>query len=173
MKTLILGGIRSGKSRFAERLAHSTGLAVSYIATATPGDGEMAARIAEHRRRRPTSWKVVEETHQLAKALMEQAAPDRCLIVDCLTLWLTNLLMSEEASHLQEECTALLKLLPTLPGHCILVGNETSMGIVPLGATTRRFCDLSGRLHQDLAVLCDRVILLVSGLPLVMKGELQ
>lgn len=170
-KTLILGGVRSGKSRLAERLAFESGLPVTYIATATVGDDEMRARIAAHRARRPAAWSVVEEPYALAATLHSHAASDRCLLVDCLTLWLTNLLMAEDPSSLERERAALLDVLPGLPGHIILVSNETNMGVMPLGALTRRYCDEAGRLHQDLAQICERVILTVAGLPHILKGE--
>lgn len=171
MKELILGGVRSGKSRLAERHAVASGLAVTYVATATPADVEMQARIAEHRRRRPPTWVLVEEPLALARVLREQAAPDRCLLVDCLTLWLTNLLGAGDATVFTAERRALVELLPQLPGHIILVSNETGMGVVPLGALSRRFCDEAGWLHQDIAQLSDRVILTIAGLPQYLKGK--
>ena len=170
-KTLILGGVRSGKSRLAERLAFESGLPVTYVATATVGDDEMRARIAAHRARRPAIWSVVEEPRALAATLHSLAAQDRCLLVDCLTLWLTNLLMAVDSSSLERERAALLDTLPSLPGQLILVSNETNMGVMPLGELTRRYCDEAGRLHQDLAQICERVILTIAGLPHVLKGE--
>ena len=170
-KTLILGGVRSGKSRLAERLAGESGLPVTYIATATAGDDEMRARIAAHRARRPAIWSVVEEPCALATTLHSHAAPDRCLLVDCLTLWLTNLLIAQDVTLFDSERTALLDLLPGLPGQLILVSNETNMGVMPLGELTRRYCDEAGRLHQDLAQICEHVILTVAGLPHILKGE--
>jgi len=171
MKTLILGGIRSGKSRFAETLARKSGLDVRYIATATANDEEMAARIEAHRCRRPAGWPVVEEPFALAAGLKAGAAAERCVLVDCLTLWLTNLLLAPEGAVFGRERAALIGTLPSLPGEIILVGNETGLGVIPLGELTRRYCDEAGRLHQDLAGLCDRVILMVAGLPLFLKGE--
>lgn len=171
MKELILGGARSGKSRLAEKLALTSGLAVTYIATASAGDEEMRARIVEHQRRRPASWKLIEEPRALARALQEQAAPDRCLLVDCLTLWLSNLLGADDPEQLRNEICAFLGLLPQLPGHIILVSNETGLGIVPMGALARRFCDEAGWLHQELAQQCDRVLLTVAGLPQLLKGK--
>ena len=171
MKELILGGVRSGKSRLAEQHALASGLAVTYIATATPGDAEMQARIAEHRRRRPPTWSLVEEPWALARVLREQAAPDRCLLVDCLTLWLTNLLGANEGKRFATERKAFVELLPQLPGHIILVSNESGLGVVPLGALSRRFCDEAGWLHQEIAQLSDRVILTVAGLPHFLKGK--
>ncbi|HEY9145887.1 MAG TPA: bifunctional adenosylcobinamide kinase/adenosylcobinamide-phosphate guanylyltransferase [Thiobacillus sp.] len=170
-RTLILGGVRSGKSRLAERLATESGLPVTCIATATARDDEMRARIAAHRARRPMDWRLVEEPLRLAAVLGEQATAGHCLLVDCLTLWLTNLLMAEDPSSLERERAALLDVLPGLPGHVILVSNETNMGITPLGELTRRYCDEAGRLHQDLAQICEHVILTVAGLPHILKGE--
>ncbi len=170
MRTLILGGARSGKSRLAERMAHEIGLAVTYIATAQAHDAEMAARIAEHRARRPAHWRSIEEPISLADALREHAAPERCLLVDCLTLWLTNLLVHSDAAIFGRERAALLAALPELPGTIIMVSNETGMGIVPLGELTRRYSDEAGWLHQELAAQCDNVLLTVAGLPLTLKG---
>ena len=170
MKELILGGVRSGKSRLAQQLAIESGLAVVFLATATAGDPEMQRRIAEHKRRRPSSWTLVEEPHRLAHMLREHAWAQRCVLVDCLTLWLTNLLCAGDDAMLEAEYKALVELLPRLPGHIILVSNEASMGVTPLGELTRCFCDRAGRLHQDLAQRCDRVILTVAGLPQVLKG---
>lgn len=169
-KTLILGGVRSGKSRLAERLASESGLPATYIATATAGDDEMLARIAAHRARRPAAWSVVEEPRALAATLHAHAAPNRCLLVDCLTLWLTHLLAVEGTATFEHERAALLEILPDLPGELILVSNETNMGVTPMGELTRRYCDEAGRLHQDLAQDCDRVILTVAGLPHILKG---
>jgi adenosylcobinamide kinase/adenosylcobinamide-phosphate guanylyltransferase len=169
MKTLILGGVRSGKSRLAERLATESGWPVTCIATAGPQDDEMRARIAAHRARRPPGWDTVEEPIALAAGLRAHAAPQRCVLVDCLTLWLTNLLAAEDAGALDRERAALLALLPGLPGRIILVSNETNMGIAPLGELTRRYCDEAGLLHQALARCCDRVVLTVAGLPMILK----
>lgn len=170
MKELILGGIRSGKSRLAEQRALASGLAVTVVATATADDDEMRQRIALHREHRPQSWHLVEEPLALAAVLHAHAAPERCLLVDCLTLWLTNLLCAQDERRLGEERDALLAALPGLPGRIILVGNETGMGIIPLGELSRRFCDEAGRLHQELAQRCDRVIFTVAGLPHILKG---
>lgn len=167
--TLILGGVRSGKTRLAQRLAVGSGLAVTYVATATAGDAEMVNRIAAHSAQRPAGWDLIEEPLALAGTLADQAAPGRCILVDCLTLWLTNLLTAP-GDPLAQERDALLAVLPGLPGELILVANETNLGIIPMGALSRRFCDEAGTLHQQLAGLCDRVILTVAGLPLVLKG---
>ena len=171
MLELILGGARSGKSRFAERRAVESGLAVTYIATSQALDGEMAERIAHHRARRPPHWSLLEEPLQLARLLREQAAADRCLLVDCLTLWLTNLLMLDDRARLAEQRDALLGCLAELPGRVLLVSNETGLGVVPLGELTRRYVDEAGWLHQAVAEQAQRVIFMVAGLPMTLKGE--
>ena len=170
MLQLILGGARSGKSRLAEKLAADTGLAVTYIATSQPLDGEMNERVAHHRARRPAEWGLIEEPVQLARVLQENARADRCLLVDCLTLWMTNLLMLDDAGRLTREREALLDCLAQLPGEIVFVSNETGMGVVPLGELTRRYVDEAGWLHQALAERCQRVVLTVAGLPLTLKG---
>jgi len=170
MKTLILGGVRSGKSRLAERMALESGRQVVYVATATAGDQEMARRIEAHRKRRPPDWIVLEEPLALGRVLAEMADPGRCLLVDCLTLWLTNLLIHEDPSILNDERASLLNVLPQLAGDILMVGNETNMGVIPIGEISRRYCDEAGSLHQALAARCERVILTVAGLPQVLKG---
>ena len=169
MRELILGGVRSGKSHRAETLARTSGKEVVYIATATAADAEMAARIERHRGDRPSHWLTIEEPLAVAQVLTEEAAAGRCLIVDCLTLWLTNLLLAEDPARLEREQAALLAALPGLPGRIILVSNETNMGVVPMDALSRRFCDTAGRLHQHLGQLCERVTLMVAGLALEVK----
>ena len=172
MIELILGGARSGKSTLAEQKAAASGLAVTDIATADPADlaedKEMLARIAHHRAQRPADWLLVEEPRYLATLLKTLAAPDRLLLVDCLTLWLSNLLHKDEVL---KETQALLDALPTLPGHIILVSNEVGMGIVPLGELTRRYVDEAGRLHQKIAVIADRVTFVAAGIPLILKPQ--
>ncbi|MEB2326999.1 MAG: bifunctional adenosylcobinamide kinase/adenosylcobinamide-phosphate guanylyltransferase [Pseudomonas sp.] len=170
MLELILGGARSGKSRLAERLAADSDLAVTYIATSQALDGEMAARIVHHRQRRPAHWALVEEPLQLARVLREQAGAQRCLLVDCLTLWLTNLLMLEDPARLAEERDAFLECLGELPGRVILVSNETGLGVVPLGELTRCYVDEAGWLHQAVAERAERVTFMVAGLPMILKG---
>lgn len=170
MLQLILGGARSGKSRLAEQLAAATGDDVIYIATSQPIDGELDQRVALHRQRRPEHWGLIEEPLELARVLRDSALTGRCLLVDCLTLWLTNLLMLENTERLALERDALLACLADLPGEIIFVSNETGMGIVPLGELTRRYVDEAGWLHQALAERCQRVVLTVAGLPLTLKG---
>lgn len=168
MKELILGGARSGKSALAQQRAGESGLKVIYIATAQVLDQEMAERIALHRQARPAGWRLVEEPLALAQALQAHAAADRCLLVDCLTLWLNNLLAQSEDRLLLEKQT-LLETLPALPGSIILVSNEVGQGIVPVNPLARRFRDEAGWLHQALAQCCERVTLTVAGLPLSLK----
>jgi len=172
MLTLILGGARSGKSAFAERLATESGLDVFYVATAQALDGEMADRIAHHRSRRPVTWKSVEEPVALAAVLREHARADRFLLVDCLTLWLSNLLGIDEGAHFEQQRDAFLDILSTLPGDMAFVSNEVGLGITPMGELTRRFVDEAGRLHQALGQRCDRVVFVAAGLPLILKGTL-
>ena len=170
MRTLILGGARSGKSRLAQRLAIESGQGVVFIATARALDEEMRDRIARHRAARPAAWRVIEEPLALAEAIERHAAPDACVVVDCLTLWLTNLLSDEDPSRFAAERDALLRVVESTPSRLLLVSNETGLGVVPTGALTRRFIDQSGWLHQALAERCDRVVLTVAGLPTWLKG---
>jgi adenosylcobinamide kinase/adenosylcobinamide-phosphate guanylyltransferase len=171
MIELILGGARSGKSRLAEQLARDSGLAVTYIATSQPLDGEMTERICHHRARRPSEWGLVEEPVRLASTLHEHAHAERCLLVDCLTLWLTNLLMLDDPARLAEERDALFQCLEDLPGRLLLVSNETGLGVVPMGELTRRYVDEAGWLHQAVAERASRVIFTVAGLPMILKGD--
>ncbi|BAU47718.1 adenosylcobinamide kinase [Sulfurifustis variabilis] len=171
MKELILGGARSGKSGLAERRARESGLAVVYVATAEARDAEMADRIRRHRDRRSTDWRLIEEPIALGSSLRTHAGPDRCVIVDCLTLWLSNVLHARDDANLYtRERADFLDAVESVPGHLLLVSNETGMGIVPLGELSRRYCDEAGRLHQELARVCDRVTLVVAGLPVTLKG---
>ncbi len=169
MKELILGGARSGKSAHAEHLASKSHLEVMYIATATVYDDEMRDRVDHHRLQRPDHWPVIEESYDLAGVLEREARDDRCLLVDCLTLWVTNLLCIEDKALWPQKRQELLDILPTLPGHIIMVSNEVGMGIVPMGELSRQFVDESGRLHQSIARLADKVTFVAAGLPLVMK----
>ncbi len=182
MNELIIGGARSGKSALAEARAGECGGEVIYIATAQAHDAEMARRIAHHRQRRPAAWECVEEPLYLADRLEKLAAPGRCLLVDCLTLWLSNLLFAGRAAAqaeagepvdcplLYEETTALVDVLPRLCGSMILVSNEVGWGIVPMHPVSRLFADEQGRLNQRVATACDRVTLVAAGLPLRLKG---
>ncbi|MBP5820133.1 bifunctional adenosylcobinamide kinase/adenosylcobinamide-phosphate guanylyltransferase [Acinetobacter baumannii] len=171
MLQLILGGARSGKSRLAEQAAISMQLAVTYVATAQALDPEMQSRIAHHQNQRPAHWSLVEEPLFLAKTLQKIDRPNQIILVDCLTLWLTNLLLLEDQNIQQFECEQLLKILPTLESEVILVSNETGLGVVPLGEISRRFVDEAGRLHQALGQIANKVVFCVAGFPMILKGE--
>lgn len=165
---LVIGGARSGKSRHAEQLARQaqeSGLSVTYIATAEVRDAEMAERIAHHRSRRPPHWRTLEAPMALAETLRGASGVNTCVLVDCLTLWLSNLMLAEK----EMDIDALLDILPTLPGRIVLVSNEVGWGIVPENALARRFRDEQGRLNQRIAALADNVTLVTAGLPLVLK----
>lgn len=171
MITLILGGARSGKSSQAENLAKAaekTDKNIIYIATATADDDEMRARIKHHQNSRPSRWQTLETPVQLADTLRAVDGENRLILVDCLTLWLTNVLCGDADWATQK--SALLKVLPTLQAQVILVSNETGLGVVPLGQLTRQFVDEAGWLHQDLAKLADTVLFCVAGLPMTLKS---
>lgn len=171
MLQLILGGARSGKSRLAEQTAISMQLAVTYVATAQALDPEMQNRIAHHQNQRPADWSLVEEPLFLAKTLQKIDQPNQIILVDCLTLWLTNLLLLDDQNVQEFECEQLLDVLPKLQSEIILVSNETGLGVVPLGEISRRFVDEAGRLHQALGQIADKVMFCVAGFPMILKGE--
>ena len=167
---LILGGARSGKSSHAEWQAMQSGKQVVYIATATAGDEEMAERIVRHQQDRPAEWQLVETPITLAETLRAYDHPDRCLLVDCLTLWLTNCLFNRDLdTDWAAQKAALLSVLDSVQGHVIFVSNEVGQGIVPMGEMSRRFVDESGWLHQALAKQVDRVTFVTAGIPQVLK----
>lgn len=180
-RTLIFGGARCGKSGHAEQLAIASGKPVTYIATAAVGDEEMAARIALHRQQRPPVWHTVEEQLTLGDALVAHSTADNLVLVDCLTVWLSNLLFAEQRDYPEigkivapdmflQQRSAFLQALQTVPGEVILVSNEVGMGIVPQGAISRWFVDEAGRLNQAVAAICERVQWVAAGLPLTLKG---
>ncbi len=171
--TLILGGVKSGKSALAEQLALDSKLAVTYIATASADDSEMQQRITQHRQRRPSHWQTIEEPIHLAKIISKHANTRQCILVDCLTLWLTNLLMLDNDAILKREIDVLVSVIKTNKTALILVSNEANMGIMPLGELSRRYCDEVGVLHQRIAQCADNVILTVAGLPHILKGKLH
>lgn len=146
----------------------ASGLRPVYLATAQALDGEMAARIAHHRERRGADWVVVEEPLELPEALGRAARLDRAVLVDCLTLWLTNVLLAEREP--EREADRLLAGLAGLGGPAVLVSNEVGWGVVPANALARRFADEAGRLHQRIAAVADAVVLVAAGLPLRLKG---
>ena len=165
--TLILGGARSGKSRLAETLVGDSGYAPVYLATATAGDAEMGERIARHRARRGAGWTTVEEPLALADTLAATADPGCAVLVDCLTLWLSNLMGAERDPAPERD--RLAAALQDLAGPVVLVSNEVGQGIVPTNPLARRFRDEAGLLHQAVAAVADQVLLVIAGLPLVLK----
>ena len=171
MMQLILGGARSGKSRLAEQIAKDSNLNVTYIATAQAFDHEMQARIDHHQAQRPGHWTVIEEPLYLADCLIELDQPNQLILVDCLTLWMSNLLMHENAELQMQQCQKLLDILPILQAEVILVSNETGLGVIPMGEISRKFVDESGRLHQQLGQISEKVIFCVAGFPMMLKGE--
>ena len=170
MKALILGGARSGKSKYAQQLAEQTGQAVVYIATAAPGDDEMRLRIEQHQQDRPASWQLIEEPLDLVSVLESYHQDKVCLLVDCLTLWLSNQLI-KDASKVAAAIDALVETVNRLELTLIMVSNEVGMGIVPMGEISRQFVDESGRMHQKLAQVCDQVVMVIAGLPQQLKNQ--
>ncbi len=169
MKTLVLGGIKSGKSRYAEALALSSDKRSTLIATATALDKEMTERIKRHQQTRSAEISVVEEPILLGQAINE-CSNNECVLIDCLTLWITNLLMVDDNyASLIEQRTRFLSAVQNSDSQIIIVSNETNMGIVPLGELSRRYADEIGLIHQELAGYCDNVVLMVAGLPLHIK----
>jgi adenosylcobinamide kinase/adenosylcobinamide-phosphate guanylyltransferase len=176
MLTFILGGARSGKSRFAQRLA-ARAERVCYVATLTPGDdAEMQERAARHRADRPSEWRTIEEPLALANAVEVAARDADAVLVDCLTLWLSNLsweYRASEARHLEDAVQAQIRRVAETARKCdvVLVSNEVGSGTVPESAVARAFRDIQGFANQWAAEVADEVILLVAGLPLYLKGE--
>ena len=183
MKTLVLGGARSGKSAYAEQSLLAGAKQVVYIATGQAKDLEMQTRIAHHQQRRPQAWQLVEEPIELGAALLQWCSPERVVLVDCLTLWLTNLLFSDAKNYPEvgviplpdlflEQRAQFFAALEQIEGELILVSNEVGLGIVPYGAMSRCFTDEAGRLNQAVAKRAERVIFVAAGLPLILKGSL-
>ena len=166
--TLVLGGARSGKSRYAEALTMTSPAPWIYVATAEPFDDEMRARIDEHKSRRGGEWQTVDAPTDLAGAI-EDAPEDRTVLVDCLTLWLNNLMFRKINIELAIE--NLEAALAEREAPTVLVSNEVGFGIVPDNAEARRFRDLQGRLNQRIAAMAGRVVLVVAGIPMLVKGE--
>lgn len=164
--TLVLGGARAGKSRFAEELIERAGRPALYLATAEPRDEEMRARIAAHRARRGRHWTTLEEPVEIVNALLAEAA--RPVLIDCLTLWLSNLMDAQR--DIGFEIERLLSVLPRLQTPAVIVANEVGLGIVPENAMAREFRDHAGRLNQGVARIAQRVVFMAAGLPLFLKG---
>lgn len=168
---LILGGARSGKSAYAERLAltRAGGGELVYLATAEALDQEMAERIAHHQARRGPAWRLVEAPRAAPEAILAHSAADRVVLVDCLTLWLSNMMMVE--ADLDAETRRMVEAIAAAAGPVIAVSNEVGLGIAPENALARRFRDAQGRLNQQAAAAAELVVLMAAGLPLVLKGE--
>jgi adenosylcobinamide kinase/adenosylcobinamide-phosphate guanylyltransferase len=164
--TFVLGGARSGKSLHAEKLVTAQPRPWLYIATAQAYDGEMRQRIAEHRARRGAGWETIEAPRDLAGAL-EAASEGRAVLVDCLTLWLTNHMLAD--SDVAAECARLADIMARPRGPWVVVSNEVGFGIVPDNALARRFRDAAGRLNSQVAAAADSVLMMVAGLPLKVK----
>ena len=171
MLQIILGGARSGKSRLAEQIAQKSQKTVIYIATAQANDAEMQQRIQHHQQQRPTEWQLIEEQLYLAECLEKNDAAEQIILVDCLTLWMSNLLMDSNPDLQMDQCRKLLAILPKLKSDIILVSNETGLGVIPMGEITRKFVDESGRLHQQLGQIAEKVVFCVAGFPMILKGE--
>jgi adenosylcobinamide kinase / adenosylcobinamide-phosphate guanylyltransferase len=171
MRTLVLGGARSGKSRYAqeaaEAAANTGGAQLVMVVTAEAGDDEMRARIAHHQKSRGAAWRTVEAPLLLGEALAQLHETD-VAVIDCLTLWVSNLMMA--SADLDAETEALTKAVAAHTGRLIIVSNEVGFGIVPENALARRFRDTCGRLHQSLGAVADEVVLVVAGQPLVIKA---
>jgi adenosylcobinamide kinase / adenosylcobinamide-phosphate guanylyltransferase len=165
--TLVLGGARSGKSRYAEQILTRLPAPWTYIATAEAWDDEMRDRIAEHRDRRVSGWQTVDAPRDLAAALARAKGP---VLVDCLTLWLSNTMLGE--TDVPAACAELLAAFSAAPGPVVAVSNEVGLGIVPDTPLGRKFRDAQGRLNQDVAATADTVLFMAAGLPLVLKGSL-
>jgi adenosylcobinamide kinase/adenosylcobinamide-phosphate guanylyltransferase len=165
--SLVLGGARSGKSRYAEQFVENAATCGTYCATAEAGDAEMADRIAAHRARRGPFWHTLEVPLALAPAISAEASCERPLLVDCLTLWLSNLLLAGREP--EEEGDALCRTLRAAAGPVVLVSNEVGMGLVPETPLGRHFRDAAGRLNQEVAAIANRVVFVAAGLPLVLK----
>jgi adenosylcobinamide kinase/adenosylcobinamide-phosphate guanylyltransferase len=168
---LITGGARSGKSKYAESRSKKLGERLLYVATAEASDEEMAERIAEHRKRRGEQWRTIEEPVELAEALMLQRGKTDCALVDCLTLWLSNLLLRRDEEHATQKVEELLGILPALDFHVFLVSNEIGWGIVPNNPLGRKFRDLTGWANQRVAEAAGEVVLMIAGIPMIVKKE--
>ncbi|MDH0836358.1 bifunctional adenosylcobinamide kinase/adenosylcobinamide-phosphate guanylyltransferase [Acinetobacter sp. MYb177] len=168
---LILGGARSGKSRLAEQIAQQLAQPVVYVATAQALDGEMQVRIQHHQQQRPEDWRLCEEPIYLAEQLVKLDRLNQTILVDCLTLWMSNLLMHTDPDLQVQECQKLLEVVGSLQSELILVSNETGLGVVPMGQISRRFVDETGRLHQQLGQIAHKVVFCVAGFPMILKGE--
>ena len=168
---LITGGARSGKSQYAEQRVREKGGRSIYVATAEANDEEMAQRIAEHRKRRGNQWRTIEEPLELTQALLAERGKTDCALVDCLTLWISNLLLRHDDKYASEKVEELIEKLPQLNFHLVLVTNEVGWGIVPDNSLARKFRDLAGWTNQRMAQVANEVILMVAGVPMTAKSS--
>ncbi len=172
MIELVLGGARSGKSGYAQQCALDKNKPVLLIATATADDNEMAQRINLHKQQRPNNINVIEEPLELATVLVNPANTNKTILIDCLTLWVSNLLLKyKEKIEDSKELNAFIDCLDTMNADVYIVSNEVGMGVIPLGRLNRIYCDTVGRLHQAIAAKAQRVTLMVAGLPHSIKSE--
>ncbi|MFL5206142.1 MAG: bifunctional adenosylcobinamide kinase/adenosylcobinamide-phosphate guanylyltransferase [Microvirga sp.] len=166
-RVLVLGGARSGKSRTALQLAESASIERIYIATAQAFDGEMRERIAQHQAERDGSWRTVDAPLDLPQAVQAQTAPGKAVLVDCLTLWLSNIVLADHDPA--READRLVQAVRDAPGPLILVSNEVGQGIVPSTPLGRTFRDEQGRLNQRIAEACDAVVFVAAGCPILLR----
>jgi adenosylcobinamide kinase/adenosylcobinamide-phosphate guanylyltransferase len=168
---LITGGTRSGKSQYAEQRIREMGGRSIYVATAEANDEEMAQRIAEHRKRRANQWRTIEEPLELTQVLLAERGRTDCALVDCLTLWISNLLLRHDHKYASEKVDELIEKLPELDFHLVFVTNEVGWGIVPDNSLARKFRDLAGWTNQRIAQAANEVILMVAGVPMTAKSR--
>ena len=166
---LVTGGARSGKSNYAEQRVASLGPRRLYLATAEAGDEEMALRIARHRQRRGSHWSTIEEPLEIGPVLLSHCGRLDAALVDCLTLWLSNLVLRRDWTFAEEKVRELLEILPQLDFHIVFVTNEVGWGVVPDNALARTFRDFAGSVNQRVGAAVDEVVLMVAGLPMIVK----
>lgn len=166
---LVTGGVRSGKSKYAEQRAVQMGFRRLYVATAEAKDEEMVGRITEHKKRRGEGWLTVEEPVQIADVLTERRGRIDCALIDCLTLWISNLLLRHDRKYVEHKVEELLATLPRLDFSVVLVSNEVGWGIVPDNPLARQFRDFAGWANQRIAAIATEIILMVAGVPMTVK----
>jgi adenosylcobinamide kinase/adenosylcobinamide-phosphate guanylyltransferase len=166
-RVLVIGGARSGKSRYAQELAEASGLDALFVATAQPCDDEMRLRIARHQSERSRNWRTVEVPLALAEILERESGPDRIVLVDCLTIWLSNVMLAGDSPD--AATAALVTVLRASPGPLLLVTNEVGLGVVPATPLGRAFRDAQGQLNQAVAAVCDAVVHVTAGCPRLIK----
>ena len=168
---LVTGGAKSGKSKFAENLLLKSNKSLIYLATATATDAEMTERIKKHRARRDERWTTIEEPESIVEVIEHHAASETAILVDCITLWLTTLMVNDK--RIEAETERLVSFIPKLPGAIVFVTNELGTGLVPEAEMARKFRDYSGHLNQELARVCDAAYLVVAARPILLKPVVQ